>query len=150
MRCNFVFEIDAGQSCREKVMVDRIEEFEGVRVLECATEGSSIRGSQDAINLIGEARSHQATIVAIPATRLSDDFFRLGKGIAGEFIQKFVTYGLRLVVLGDISEHVDNSSALRNFVYEANRGAHCWFLTDRDELGRRLQNYSLRKGGPAA
>jgi hypothetical protein len=88
--------------------------------------------------LMGEAWRHGAKIVAIPATRLGDDFFELRTRIAGELVQKFVTYGTRLVVLGDISERVAQSESLRAFVGEANRGKDLWFVSDREQLGVRL------------
>ena len=115
-------------------MPDRIYELDGVRVIECVADGRLVRTSQDAIDLIGDARSHQADLVVIPIERLGDDFFRLRTGIAGEVIQKFVTYGVCLAILGDISRHLNESSALRDFVREANQGSHCMFVTNREEI----------------
>lgn len=123
-------------------MPNSIYELKGVRALQCAAQGNPVRGSQDAIDLIGEARSHQADLVVIPAERLGDDFFRLKTRVAGEVIQKFVTYGVRLAILGDISQALDDSSALRDFVREANEGAHCWFVTNVEELERLLTLHS--------
>ena len=56
----------------------------------------------DALDLIGAAFLG-AEVVAVPASRLDDDFFSLGTRFAGEIMQKFVNYRLRLVVVGDIS-----------------------------------------------
>jgi len=53
-------------------------------------------------------------------------------------IQKIVQYRLRLVIVGDISRHLAESSALRAFVLEANRGKEVWFLATREELDQRL------------
>ncbi|MBB4943503.1 hypothetical protein FHR32_007903 [Streptosporangium album] len=53
-------------------------------------------------------------------------------------MQKFVTYQLRLVIMDDISRHMAESSALRDFVSETNRGDHVWFLSSVEELGDRL------------
>jgi hypothetical protein len=49
-----------------------------------------------------------------------------------------VTYRRRLAILGEISRHVAESSAFRDFVYEANRGDHVWFVADLEELDQRL------------
>jgi hypothetical protein len=49
-----------------------------------------------------------------------------------------VTYRLLLVIVGDISQHVEASSALRDFVGETNRGDHVWFLSTLEELDERL------------
>jgi uncharacterized protein DUF4180 len=98
----------------------------------------NVRSERDAVELIGGALGQGARFVAIPAERLDDDFFRLRTGVAGAILQKFVTYRIPLAIVGDISAHVEESSALRDFVYESNRGEHVWFVTDLAELKTRL------------
>ena len=117
-------------------------ELHGVRVLECATDGAPLRNDRDAVDLISKAWEHRATLIAIPTERLGNDFFRLSTRIAGEIIQKFLIYGLRVAIVGDISQYVNESSALRDFVYESNRGEHVWFLPNIEELDKRLQRRS--------
>jgi hypothetical protein len=119
-------------------MPDTLTRFDGVAALVCDTDGSRIATVQDALNLIGAAVSH-AEVVAVPATRLDDAFFTLRTGLAGEIMQKFVNYQLRLVIVGDLSRHLESSSALRALVHESNRGQHIWFVADFDELGARLR-----------
>ncbi|WNG17826.1 DUF4180 domain-containing protein [Cystobacter fuscus] len=111
-------------------------ELNGVRVLELPAEGPRLR---EALELIALASEHQADLVAIPAGRLDEDFFKLASGVAGELVQKFVNYRLRLAILGDISARVAESNALRGFVIEANRGQQLWFLEDREALAARLR-----------
>ena len=115
-------------------------ELAGTRIFECAADGAPVKSTGDALELISVARSNQASLLVIPAARLDDEFFRLRSGVAGEFLQKFVTYGLQLAIIGDISRHVNASTALRDFVYESNKGAHVWFLADTGELIRRTQS----------
>lgn len=106
-----------------------------VRVLELPAEGPLVRDSSELISLAWE---HQATLVAIPAERLGDAFFQLSTGMAGELVQKFANYRIRLAILGDISGHLASSNALRSFVYESNLGSHLWFVEDREALEARL------------
>lgn len=81
--------------------------------------------------------------MVIPAERFEDDFFRLRTGVAGAFLQKFVTYGVRVAILGDISRHLEASSALRDFVYESNRGRQIWFVgTEEDLRSRQLSSFN--------
>jgi hypothetical protein len=112
----------------------------GIQILECAPAGEKLKSERDAIELIGEAGRCGASLVVIPTERLDDDFLRLRTRIAGEIVQKFVTYRLRLAIVGDISRHVNESSALRDFVREANRGDQVWFVASRKELEKRLRN----------
>lgn len=76
--------------------------------------------------------------VAVPVERLDPAFFQLSTRVAGEIVQKFVTYRMGLAVVGDISRHTEESNALRDFVRECNRGTQTWFVEDLDALGARL------------
>ncbi|MFI0793155.1 DUF4180 domain-containing protein [Micromonospora rubida] len=118
-------------------MPDQVLELAGVAVLVCDPAGPPVTTTQDALDLIGAAFLG-AEVVAVPASRLNEDFFSLGTGFAGEVMQKFVNYRLRLAVLGDISRHLAASSALRALVHESNRAGHVWFLPDLDALEARL------------
>ncbi|MER6301740.1 DUF4180 domain-containing protein [Kitasatospora sp. NPDC001539] len=118
-------------------MADTVQELSGVKVLVCDPAGPVISTVQDALDLIG-ATYQGAEVVAVPADRLSDEFFVLSTGFAGEVMQKFVNYQVPLAVLGDISRHLEASSALRSLVHESNAGGHIWFLPDPEALGARL------------
>jgi hypothetical protein len=111
-----------------------------VPVLVCASDGEKLKSESDAVDLIGEALSSGAKMIVVPVERLEADFFQLKNGLAGHFIQKFVTYRRRLVILGDISQYVAQSRALRDFVYETNRGSEVWFITNMQELDERLNH----------
>jgi Domain of unknown function (DUF4180) len=113
-------------------------ELHGVRVLESVPDGSKLQTYQDAVDLVGKSFEERATLIVIPVECLNDDFFQLKTRIAGELIQKFVQYQRRLAIVGDISRHLAESSALRAFVIEANRGKDVWFLASRNELNDRL------------
>jgi len=108
------------------------------KVFKCAPQGKL-----DAVEIIGDALGQGARLVVIPVERFEDDFFRLRTGVAGEFLQKFVTYGVRIAILGDISRHLAASSALRDFVYESNRGRDIWFDANEEELRlRQLSSFN--------
>ncbi|MEW2630677.1 DUF4180 domain-containing protein [Streptomyces sp. NPDC048389] len=118
-------------------MTDVVEERSGVQVLMCDPAGPKVATTQDALDLIGSAFLG-AEMVAVPAERLDEEFFSLGTRFAGEIMQKFVNYRLRLAVVGDISQHLEASSALRALVHESNRSDHIWFVPDVDALDARL------------
>lgn len=118
-------------------MSDEIEERAGVPVLVCDPAGPVIATERDALDLVGAAFAG-ARVVAVPAARLDPSFFALGTRFAGEVMQKFVNYRLTLAVIGDISDHLAASSALRALVQESNRSGHIWFLPDLKALDARL------------
>nr|WP_272886709.1 DUF4180 domain-containing protein [Phenylobacterium aquaticum] len=107
-------------------------------VLTVSPEGPRIGSERDAADIVGQAFEQGAAWVALPVERLGPDFFRLSTRIAGEVIQKFITYRFKVAVVGDISAYVADSDALRDFVYESNRGQQVWFVADQGELARRL------------
>lgn len=119
-------------------MPDVMQQRAGVPVLICDPGGRQVATMDDALDLIGAAFLG-AEVVATPASRLDERFFSLGTGFAGELIQKFVNYRLRLAVIGDISGHLAASSALRALVHESNQGGHVWFVPDLDALDARLR-----------
>ena len=118
-------------------MTGQVIDRNGVPVLVVDSAGAPIASGDDVLDLIGSAFG-QAETVAIPAERLDERFFALRTGVAGEIMQKFVNYRIRLAVVGDISGHLAKSSALRALVHESNRGGQIWFVNDLDELDRHL------------
>lgn len=120
-------------------MIARSYDLEGVRVVELTPDGAPLRNDRDAVDAIAAVAEHRSEVIVIPTERLDGDFFRLGSGVAGQIIQKFLTYRFRVVILGDISTHLQASSAFRDFVYECNSGSNVWFVTRLDELKNRLQ-----------
>jgi hypothetical protein len=73
-------------------------------------------------------------VVAVPVSRFDPEFFRLRTRKAGEFIQKIVNYRCELAIVGDLSEQIAASDALRDFVRECNRGSQVLFVADVEEL----------------
>ncbi|MEV0224881.1 DUF4180 domain-containing protein [Streptomyces sp. NPDC050704] len=116
-----------------------LQTIHDVPVLMCASEGDAIGDERGALDLIGDAGYQGAHWVVIPAGRFDERFFDLRTRVAGEIVQKFANYRLGVVVLGDISRHTTESSALRDFVRECNRGRQTWFLADAEELRERLK-----------
>ena len=119
-------------------MTDAVREIAGLRVLVCSAEGPILAAGADANDVISAAWEGEAQMVAIPLGRLGPDFFELRNRVAGEAMQKFVNYGLRLAFLGDVAALTAGGGALADFVREANRGRSVWFAADLDELARRL------------
>jgi hypothetical protein len=110
-------------------------EVGGHPVMFCPAGGPLLRGAAD---VIGDAFHQGVTWIAVPVERLDPDFFRLRTGVAGEFLQKFANYRLRLAVVGDVSRQVAASDAFRDLVRECDRGNQCWFVSDPDALEERL------------
>jgi hypothetical protein len=121
-----------------EVMKVQCYELRGVRVAEIPKIGEPLKGDSQAIQIISEASACQPELIIIPVERLSDDFFHLKTRVAGEFLQKFVTYRKRVAILGDIAAHLGESHSLRDFVYECNAGTAIWFVKTLGDLEAKL------------
>ncbi len=62
---------------------------------------------------------------------IAEDFFILSTGLAGEILQKFINYGVRIAIYGDFSRYT--SKPLKDFIYESNQGKHVFFTATKEE-----------------
>ena len=110
----------------------------GSGIIRLPLDGPRLAVGQDALDAIGQAWGSDASTIVVPVERLDPGFFDLRTGVLGELTQKFVNYRIRLVVLGDVTGHTQESSAFRDYVRETNGGDQVWFLADNAELATRL------------
>lgn len=76
--------------------------------------------------------------IVIPKTAVVEEFFVLSSGIAGEILQKFVTYHFKLAIVGDYSCYT--SKPLKDFIYESNKGTHIFFVETEAEAIIKIAN----------
>ncbi|WP_195571358.1 DUF4180 domain-containing protein [Paenibacillus sp. 1001270B_150601_E10] len=79
-----------------------------------------IHNTQDALDLLGNASYQGCDSVVLTKEQLSDDFFELRTKLAGDILQKFTNYQMKLAIVGDFSRI--ESKSLRDFIYECNEG----------------------------
>ena len=98
-----------------------------------------ITNAQSALDLMATVRYEiDCDRIAIHKSAVTEDFFVLSTGVAGEILQKFVNYQVKLAIIGDFSEYT--SKPLRDFIYECNSGRHICFVADEAEAVRRLSD----------
>lgn len=91
-----------------------------------ATADLLITTPQDALELAANAAYLGATGVVLPAAQLAPAFFDLRSGLAGEMLQKFSNYAMRLAIVGDFAGYA--SPALHAFIGESNRQGRICFV----------------------
>lgn len=69
--------------------------------------------------------------IALNKEAVTEDFFILSKGLAGEILQKFVNYHIKFAIYGDYSKYT--SKPLKDFIYESNKGNSVFFVRNEDE-----------------
>ncbi len=115
-----------------------IRHINGVGVAFLEASGPLLSTEQDALDILGSLYGQEAEIVVIPTSRLAPEFFQLRTKLAGLFVQKILNYRYRLAILGDISSHIEASTALRDYVRESARNRDVIFVRDEAELVSRL------------
>jgi len=61
---------------------------------------------------------------------IDESLFDLNNKILGELLQKFINYNIKFAVVGDFQSY--NSKALKDFIYESNKGKDFFFVKDID------------------
>lgn len=77
-----------------------------------------------------------AARLVIDKRAVSEEFFILSTGIAGEILQKFINYQAKAAFYGDYSTYT--SKPLRDFIYESNKGKDFFFVPTKEEAIRKL------------
>lgn len=93
--------------------------------------------AQSALELAMTARyAAGANRLLVDKAAVAEDFFILSTGLAGEILEKFIQYRIKMAVYGDFSCYT--SKPLRDFIYESNHGSDFFFVPEREEALRLL------------
>lgn len=85
------------------------------------------------INIKYEAGTNN---IVISKKLITEDFFILSTGLAGEILQKIINYGCRIAIYGDYSHYT--SKPLKDFIYESNKGKDIFFVSSVEEAVDKL------------
>ncbi|WP_088810185.1 MULTISPECIES: DUF4180 domain-containing protein [Listeria] len=95
---------------------------------------SSVETALDVIMTV--QYENDCTRIALNKEAFDERFFDLRSGLAGEVLQKFVTYQTKLAIVGDFS--VYRSKALQDFMRESNAGDAIFFAQNEAEALEKL------------
>ena len=93
---------------------------DGLTFLEIRSEEQFINNVQDVLDLFGELYGQYYDGIILYERNITPDFFDLQTKLAGEILQKFSNYRIRLVIVGDWSKYTSRS--LEAFICESNKG----------------------------
>lgn len=112
-------------------------ERNGKIITQVETEETLITDVQSALDLMATVRYETgADRMILPKVALDERFFVLSSGLAGDILQKFVNYQIKLAIVGDYSGYT--SKPLRDFIYESNNGSHVFFVATVEEALEKL------------
>lgn len=107
-----------------------------LKIAEVEPGSDLITSSGDMLDIIADAGYHDSGRIIIHEKSLHSDFFDLKTGLAGDILQKFSNYRLKLAIVGDFAEV--RSISLRDFIKESNRGRTVNFVNSFEEALDRL------------
>jgi hypothetical protein len=105
--------------------------FNDTKIAEITSDETIISTSEDGLDLLGNIYYQGFDGIVLNEKNITPDFFELKSGIAGEILQKFSTYQVRLAIVGDFSKYT--SKSLTDFIYESNKGRHINFVNTTTE-----------------
>ncbi len=114
----------------------QIIQVEGKNIAEIISDKIIISETQDALDLMADAGWQGAVGLMLNAGNFTPAFFDLKTGIAGDILQKFSTYNMRLAIIGDFS--CVKSRSLDDFIFESNKYGRICFVSSREEAIEKL------------
>ncbi|MCB0639401.1 MAG: DUF4180 domain-containing protein [Lewinella sp.] len=101
------------------------------KIAELISDQVLIQHSQDGLDLLGNLYYQGFDKIILHEKNLTPAFFDLRNGMAGEILQKFSNYRVRLAIIGDFSGHA--SKSVQDFIRESNRHGHINFVPTQAE-----------------
>jgi hypothetical protein len=100
----------------------------GSKIVEFCSNKIILNTAQDAIDLIVLASENDSGKILLHENSIHSNFFKLETGLAGEVLQKFVNYHVKLAIVGDFKKYT--SKSLKSFIFESNNGNQFFFVSD--------------------
>jgi len=99
---------------------------DSVKIAEVVSDDLIIGNVQDGLDLLGNLYYDGFDGIIIQAKNITPDFFDLRTGIAGELLQKYSNYRVRLAIVGDFSKYSNKN--LKAFIFESNKLGQVSFI----------------------
>ena len=118
-------------------MREVVENGHKIVIVEAENQETVINDTQSALDLMMTVQyTFQTNRMVIDKAAVCEKFFILSTGLAGEILQKYINYGVKLAIFGDFTHYT--SKPLQDFIRESNRGKDFFFVSDEQEAVRKL------------
>ncbi|WP_024621799.1 DUF4180 domain-containing protein [Metaclostridioides mangenotii] len=99
----------------------------------------SIKNTGDAMDIMASiSYNYKCQKFVIKKENIVEEFFDLKTRLAGEILQKYTNYSMKVAIVGDFS--VYESKSLKDFIYECNHGKQIFFVENIDDALDRLHS----------
>lgn len=112
-------------------------EANGENIAVVNSEETLIEDVQSALDLMATVQYETGSyVMVLHKSVFCEDFFDLSTLLAGEILQKYINYRVKVAIIGDFSGY--SSKSLRDFIYECNQGKDIFFVGSEEEAVERL------------
>ncbi len=105
------------------------------KIAEVTSEKIIINSVKDGQEFLGNLYYQNFDNIIINKKHITEDFFELRNGIAGEILQKLSNLRVQLIIVGDFSEC---KKIFHDFIYESNKGKLINFVSTSSEALKML------------
>ena len=115
-----------------------LHELNNTRIAEVISAEVLITDPESGLDLLATLYYQDVDKIILHQKNITPAFFDLKNGIAGEILQKFSNYRVRLAIVGDFSSYT--SKRMKNFIFESNKGMQVNFVGSTVEAIERFLN----------
>ena len=110
---------------------------DNVEIADIDNSGIIIKDVQSALDFMMTVKYETGcSRIILNKSAICEEFFQLSTKLAGEILQKFINYQIKIAIIGDFS--IYSSKSLKDFIYESNKGKNIFFLEDKNEAIEKL------------
>jgi len=117
-------------------MKTELHHVHDITIAELVSDELILTTAQEALDLMVNVYYSDIDRMILYEKNMTPTFFDLKTGLAGEILQKFSNYSMRLAIIGDFSGY--QSKSLTDFMYESNRQGKISFVKSLSEAKEKL------------
>ncbi|MBK7233952.1 MAG: DUF4180 domain-containing protein [Saprospiraceae bacterium] len=106
-------------------------------IAEIVSDEILIHNAEDGLNILVDVYYQDFDYLILHANNITPTFFHLKSGLAGEILQKFSNYRMKLAIVGNFVGL--ESKSLNEFIRESNKSSQIYFV---NTLAEALSNFS--------
>lgn len=105
----------------------KTHQTDNLTIAEIISKNIIITTVEDGKDLIGNLYYQGVDKIVLHEKNITPSFFDLKTRMAGEILQKFSNYKIRLAIVGDFDKY--GSKSLNDFIFESNKGSTVNFVS---------------------
>ncbi|MDR4901946.1 DUF4180 domain-containing protein [Bacillus mycoides] len=111
----------------------------GINIAVVRNDTVLISDVQSALDLMATVQYEaDSKRIVIKKSLISESFFDLKTRLAGDILQKFINYSVKIAIIGDFSMYT--SKSLKDFIYECNKGKDIFLLATEQQAIEKLSS----------